>query len=111
MGGDSLVADFERWVRDYIAEQFSITQVARSLGVTLRSLQRATHAEIGMSPRDFVNEVRLERATQLLHSTSFTVDAVATRVGYLNAGTLRSLFRRRRGRTTADVRASPLVWE
>ncbi|WP_280315201.1 GlxA family transcriptional regulator [Nocardia abscessus] len=109
--GDSLVADFERWVRDHIAEQFSITQVARSLGVALRSLQRATRAEIGMSPRDFVNEIRLGRATQLLHSTSLTVDAVATRVGYLNPGTLRSLFRRRRGRTIADVRASRLVWE
>ncbi|MBB5912833.1 transcriptional regulator GlxA family with amidase domain [Nocardia transvalensis] len=109
--GDSLVAAFERWVRDSIAEQFRIADAAAALGVTVRSLQRATQAEIGMSPRDFVNEIRLERATHLLRNTTLTVDAVAARVGYLNPGTLRSLFRRRRRRSLAEVRASPLSWE
>jgi transcriptional regulator GlxA family with amidase domain len=109
--GDSLVAAFERWVRDHIAEQFQLADAARLLGVTVRSLQRATQAEIGMSPRDFVNEIRLERATHLLRTTSLTIDTVAAKVGYLNAGTLRDLFRRRRGRTLAEVRASPLSWE
>ncbi|RJO79879.1 helix-turn-helix domain-containing protein [Nocardia panacis] len=109
--GDSLVATFERWVRDHMADQFQITAAARSLGITARSLQRATRAEIGMSPRDFVDEIRLQRATQLLRTTPLTVEAVATKVGYLNAGTLRSLFRRRRGRTIAEVRASMLSWE
>ncbi len=109
--GNSLVAAYERWVRDHIADQFQISDAAHSLGVTVRSLQRATRAEIGMSPRDFANEIRLERATYLLRNTTLTVDAVAARVGYLNAGTLRSLFRRRRHRSLAEVRASPLSWE
>ncbi len=109
--GNSLVAEFERWAREHIAEQFQIADSARALGVGVRSLQRATIAETGMSPRDFVNEVRLERATRLLRTTTLTVDTIATQVGYLNAGTLRGLFRRRRGRTIAEVRASPLVWE
>ncbi|MBV7702581.1 helix-turn-helix domain-containing protein [Nocardia nova] len=109
--GNSLVAAFERWVRGHIAEQFRITDAARELGVTVRSLQRATQAEIGMSPRDFVNEIRLERATRLLRTTNATVETVAARVGYLNAGTLRSLFRRRRGRSIAEVRATPLTWQ
>ncbi|MFQ6396445.1 GlxA family transcriptional regulator [Nocardia sp. KC 131] len=107
---DSVVAGFERWVRDHIADQFSIADAAHQLGVTERSLQRATQAEIGMSPRDFVNEVRLERATHLLRSTALTVDSVSVKVGYLNAGTLRSLFRRRRGRTIAEVRSTRLSW-
>ncbi|NNH73222.1 helix-turn-helix domain-containing protein [Nocardia uniformis] len=109
--GDSLVAAFERWIRDHIAEQFQITDAARQLNVTPRSLQRATRTEIGMSPTDFVNEIRLQRATHLLRTTALTIDSVAAKVGYLNAGTLRSLFRRRRGRTIADVRSSPLTWD
>ena len=109
--GNSLVAAFERWVRGHIAEQFLITDAARELGVTVRSLQRATQAEIGMSPRDFVNEIRLERATRLLRTTNATVETVAARVGYLNAGPLRGLFRRRRGRSIAEVRATPMAWQ
>jgi transcriptional regulator GlxA family with amidase domain len=107
---NSLVAAFERWVRDHIAEQFRIADAAHQLGVTERSLQRATQAEIGMSPRDFIHDVRLERATHLLRTTTLTVDSVSVKVGYLNAGTLRSLFRRRRGRTIAEVRSSRFSW-
>lgn len=109
--GDSLVASFERWVREHIADPFAIADAARCLGVTARSLQRATQAELGMSPTDFVDEIRLERATRLLRTTSLTVAAIAARVGYRNAGTLRALFRRRRDRSVADVRASAMSWE
>lgn len=80
------------------------------LGVTERSLQRATQAELGMSPRDFVNDIRLEHAAFLLRTTSLPLEAIASRVGYLNAGTLRGLVRRRRGMTIAQLRATPLAW-
>ncbi|MVU78137.1 helix-turn-helix domain-containing protein [Nocardia sp. ET3-3] len=108
--GDSLIANFECWVRDHLAEPFQIVDAARALGVTARSLQRAAQAELGMSPGDFVNEIRLQRATTLLQTTDLTVEAVAGRVGYQNAGTLRTLFRRRRGQTITEVRSTPLHW-
>ncbi|MET9025661.1 helix-turn-helix domain-containing protein [Nocardia sp. NPDC004168] len=102
--GDSVTAAFERWVRAHLGENFRISQAARAVGVTERSLQRATHAELGMSPTEFVHDIRLERAVQLLRTTSLTVDAVAAKVGYLNAGTLRGLFRRRRGMSISEIR-------
>lgn len=108
--GDSLVAGFERWVRAHLGEAFGIAEAAAGLGVTVRSLQRATQAEIGMSPRDFVDEIRLEHATRLLQTTTSTVDAVAADVGYLNAGTLRALYRRRRRLTIAEVRGAAPAW-
>ncbi|MBF6285511.1 helix-turn-helix domain-containing protein [Nocardia cyriacigeorgica] len=108
--GNSVTAAFERWVRDHLAEQFLISTAAQAIGVTERSLQRATHAELGMSPRDFVNDIRLERAAHLLRTTDLTLDAVAARVGYLNAGTLRGLVKRRRGVSIAELRAAPLAW-
>ncbi|WP_327114095.1 helix-turn-helix domain-containing protein [Nocardia sp. NBC_01730] len=104
--GDSMTAAFERWVRDHLTENFRISHAAKAIGVTERSLQRATHAELGMSPSEFVHDIRLERAMHLLRTTSLTVDAVAARVGYLNAGTLRSLFRRRRGMSISEIRTT-----
>lgn len=52
----------------------------------------------------FVQEVRLEQATYLLRNTSQTPEAIATAVGYADAGTLRSLMRRRRNTTLAALR-------
>ncbi|WP_068019080.1 GlxA family transcriptional regulator [Nocardia mexicana] len=104
--GDSLTAEFERWVRSHLTDQFQLSRAARHLGVTARSLQRTLQGELGMSPMDFVDEIRLERATHLLGTTSLTVDAVATQVGYLSAAALRGLIRRRRGMSIAQIRTT-----
>lgn len=107
---DPLVVAFERWVRQHLAERFRIATVARILCVTERTLQRATAAEIGMSPREFVQYIRLEEAMRLLRDTTLTVDAVAVRVGYMHGTTLRSLIRRCRGMTITDIRATRPSW-
>lgn len=108
--GDPLVVAFERWVRGNLSNSFRISTAARAIGVTERTLQRATAAEVDMSPRDFVNAIRLEQATKLLQDTTLTVDAVATRVGYLNGATLRGLIRRR-GMTVSEIRAVRPSWK
>ncbi|NUP29849.1 MAG: helix-turn-helix domain-containing protein [Nocardia sp.] len=108
--GNSLIVGYERWVREHLSEQFLIATAARELGVTERSLQRATRAALGMSPKDFADDIRLDRAVQLLRSGDRTVDAVARDVGYVNASALRALARRRRGLSLAEIRAHRLPW-
>ncbi|WP_040789110.1 GlxA family transcriptional regulator [Nocardia paucivorans] len=103
--GNSLVAGYERWVRDHLSEQFLISTAARELGVTERSLQRATRAALGMSPKDFADDIRLDRAGRLLRTTDLTVEAIAREVGYANASSLRALARRRRGLSLTEIRA------
>ncbi|MET8794947.1 helix-turn-helix domain-containing protein [Nocardia sp. NPDC004568] len=107
--GNPLIAAFERWVRAHISEQFLIASAARELGVTERSLQRAVRADLAMSPKDFADDIRLERAVYLLRTTTKTVDSIAAEVGYLSGGALRALIRRRRDLTVAEIRGSRTV--
>ncbi|MEV8609962.1 helix-turn-helix domain-containing protein [Amycolatopsis sp. NPDC051373] len=108
--GNPLVAAFERRVRSRLGESLQVAALAGELGVTERSLQRTLQAELGMSPRELITEIRLQRAIHLPRTTGLTVDAVATRVGYLNGGTLRTLIRRRRGLGVGEVRGSGSPW-
>ncbi len=103
-GSDPAMTAFERWVRDHIANPLQISGVAAAIGVSERTLQRTTAAVLGMSPIDFVHEIRLDEATFLLRTTNQTVDAVAAAVGYQNTSTLRALARRRRGTTISALR-------
>lgn len=107
--GNPLIAAFERWVRAHISDQFLIATAARELGVTERSLQRAVRADLGLSPKDFADDIRLERAVFLLRTTTKTVDAIAAEVGYLSGGALRALIRRRRDLTVAEIRGARSV--
>ncbi|MGD0605378.1 MAG: AraC family transcriptional regulator [Streptosporangiaceae bacterium] len=95
---------FERWVRDHIAEPLQISRIATEIGVSERTLQRTTAAVLGMSPIDFVHQIRLDQATFLLRTTNLTANAIAAAVGYQNTSTLRTLIRRERGSTLGALR-------
>ncbi|MEV8378945.1 helix-turn-helix domain-containing protein [Kribbella sp. NPDC056861] len=102
-GYDPLTSAFERWVRGHLTEPIQVGAVAQQLGVSERTLQRTTAEVLGMSPVELINAIRLDRATQLLRTTNLTAAEIATRVGYLNVSTLRSLFHRR-GTTMSELR-------
>jgi transcriptional regulator GlxA family with amidase domain len=104
--GDPVVAAFEHYIRDRMSQPITIGDAARAIGVSERTLQRATAATLGMSPVRFIQEVRLEHAVYLLRTTSQTPAAIAATIGYADAGTLRSLMRRRRNTTLSALRRS-----
>ncbi|MBA3744941.1 MAG: helix-turn-helix domain-containing protein [Sporichthya sp.] len=104
---DPLTASFDRWIRQNLSRSFTVAAAAKALNISERSLQRATAATLGMTPVDFVHEIRLDHATHLLRSTQLSLEAIATEVGYRNVGTLRDLARRRRGMTLRELRRGP----
>jgi 4-oxalocrotonate tautomerase len=101
---DPTIAAFERWVRDRLAETISIPEAAHCLGVSERTLQRTIQRTMGTSPIRFVQDLRIERAIHLLRTTDLSLDAISRRVGYEQATTLRTLLRRRTGKTTTALR-------
>lgn len=106
-GTDPTVTAFERWVRGHLAKPVPISSAAAAIGVSERTLQRTTAAVLGMSPTEFLQEIRLDEATFLLRTTTRSVDAVAAAVGYQNTSTLRALVRRRRDTTISALRGGP----
>lgn len=104
-GYDPLTSAFERWVRDHLAQPIQVAAAAQHLGVSERTLQRTTAEVLGMTPVEFISEVRLDKATHLIRTTNLTTAEVASRVGYLNVSTLRGLFHRR-GTTIGELRRS-----
>ncbi|MFD5425467.1 GlxA family transcriptional regulator [Streptomyces sp. NPDC127084] len=101
---DPVVAAFERWARTHMADPPPLSAAARALGISERTLQRTTQSVLGMSPLNFLQEIRLDEATFLLRTTTLGTDAIAARVGYRNTSTLRTLVRRRRGTTLRSLR-------
>lgn len=95
---------FEQWVRKHLSEPLRIGEVAQAIGVSERTLQRLTATTIGMTPAEFLSEVRIDEAAHLLRTTTLSIDDVTQRVGFQNAATLRALIRRRRGLTLGEFR-------
>ncbi|MCI3204139.1 MULTISPECIES: helix-turn-helix domain-containing protein [Pandoraea] len=100
---DPLVERFERWSREHMSQGFSLESAASALHVHVRTLQRRTEQVLGKSPLAFFQDLRIQRARQLV-SNGCDLETVAAQVGYADASTLRSLLRRKLGRTVKELR-------
>lgn len=100
---DPLVERFERWVRGNLSRGFSLQDAAAALQVHARTLQRRTERVLGKSPLAFVQDLRVQRAQQLV-SNGCDLDRVAAEVGYADTSTLRSLLRRKLGHGVRELR-------
>jgi transcriptional regulator GlxA family with amidase domain len=93
---DPIVLAFERYVRQHLDEPFDASLTAGAIGASRRTLERRTRRVLGLTPLDIVQRLRVERAAHLRRTTDLTTEAIARRVGYANAETLRALQRRAR---------------
>ncbi|MFE5889689.1 GlxA family transcriptional regulator [Streptomyces sp. NPDC056462] len=101
---DPTLAAFERWARAHLDQPVSIADAARTLGVSERTLQRIVRRTLGTSPVRFVQDLRVEHASHLLRTTDLPLEAIARKVGYEHANTLRILLRERTGATASSLR-------
>ena len=91
---DSKIAKAERWVRDNIARDFTVDELAEAVALAPRTFARRVAATCGVPPIQFVQRIRIETSRYLLETTRLSVDEVARRVGYAEPSTLRRLIRR-----------------
>jgi transcriptional regulator GlxA family with amidase domain len=92
------------WLIDHLAEDLSVAALARRMHLSERQFARVFKAEVGVSPGDHVEALRLEAACRLLETTTETVDQIARACGYGNTETLHRAFRRRMNTTPGEHR-------
>jgi AraC family transcriptional regulator of adaptative response / DNA-3-methyladenine glycosylase II len=82
----------------------SVSDLAKTLGVTSRHLRRAMRGELGLTPVELAQSRRLALAKQLLHDTHLPVAEVAFASGFSSLRRFNALFQSRFGRAPSSVR-------
>lgn len=99
---------FVRSVKDVIEahiddEDFSVEDLARTLGISRGHLHRRLKTLLKMSPSEALRKIRLERAKMLLDGRAGTVSEIAYRVGFRSVSHFCRCFKAAYGRTPAEI--------
>jgi transcriptional regulator GlxA family with amidase domain len=92
--GNTALADTRAWALQRLGQSLSVIDLARHAGTSQRSFMRRFTEETGVTPLQWLVNVRLGLARELLETTGHSVDQVARDCGLGSAANLRLHFRR-----------------
>jgi transcriptional regulator GlxA family with amidase domain len=92
------------WIAHHLREDLRVEALADRIGMSDRNFTRMFTREVGISPGQFVERTRLERARRELETSSAGIDEIAHRCGYEREA-LRRAFTRHAGISPSEYRA------
>lgn len=92
------------YIEQHYADRISVAQLAQILCLSPDRLGHLFRDGVGQAPLQYINEIRLRKAMNLLKTEEYTVTEVAQAVGFFDYNHFGRLFRRRYGCTPNQVR-------
>jgi transcriptional regulator GlxA family with amidase domain len=101
---DREILEAQEMVERQGTRELSVVDLASRVNMSSRNFIRRFKAATGNTPIEYIQRVRIEAAKHALESGSDPVDSVATRIGYEDVGSFRSVFKRVTGVSPTEYR-------
>lgn len=98
------ITNAKQWIDENYANMIGQEQLAQQVGLSKYYFVRQFTKHIGISPNEYVNRKRIEKAIELLLSTNQSLEYIAQNVGYSSASYFIRVFRNLIGQTPANFR-------
>lgn len=94
----------KRFIETHYAEPIGLNEMAAAAQLSKYHLSREFEKKFGVSPIQYLTEIRLEIASKLLHASSDNLDCVAKRVGFSSSNYFLKVFTKHFGLTPTQFR-------
>ena len=101
---DEAIAQAQIWIQDNLSKPLSIPDVASQFGMTTRTFNRRFRLAVSSRPSDYLTEVRMTFACDLLKNTDLSILEIAGYSGYKDASWFSSRFRQWSGNSPKAYR-------
>ncbi len=91
-------------MEENLTKELSVEEIAGKAGLSASYLSRLFKESTGLSPWDYLLRLRLEKAKELLASSSASIAEVALRSGFCDSSHMAKTFKRLEGRSPKDCR-------
>ena len=100
----SRFSELNTWIQTHLNDDLSVETLAGRACLCPRHFSRRFKSEVGTSPADFVERLRLDEARRRLSSSDNSVENVGLSVGFKSSDAFRRAFERRLGVSPTDYR-------
>jgi transcriptional regulator GlxA family with amidase domain len=101
---DAVVKKCQKVLEEFFIEPDALLRATQAAGIPERTLKRRFKQATGCSLIDYIQNLRIEKAKQLLESTELDTETVSETCGYADVSFFRRLFKRLCGVTPAHYR-------
>jgi len=92
------------YIRKHFSSSISVTALASACNISVSALERRFKKHLQKTPRQYLNEVRLDHARQLLLETDKSIGSVALETGFADHSHFTRAFRRYFNETPREAR-------
>jgi len=93
-GGHPTIDSARRWLNARLDQPWTMAELAGHCAVSQRTLLRRFQEALGLSPVQYAQQLRVERAKALLETTALSLEEITVRCGYEDAATFSKVFKR-----------------
>lgn len=87
-----------------LSSKMSVKEMAEESHFSVSTLERYFHSHFGLSPNEFLLKLKINRASQLLSTSTLNISEIASECGYENVSSFSRAFRRHMGTTPGNYR-------
>lgn len=91
-------------MRTRMSEDLSLDELAADAGLSVFHFARMFKQSLGVPPRVYLTQLRMERAIELLQKTELTITQIAQEVGYSSSQVLARIFLKHYHRSPTEYR-------
>jgi transcriptional regulator GlxA family with amidase domain len=102
--GSRPMQSLQEWALAHLEENLSVEALAAQAAMSPRNFARVFQRETGMTPARFVERARLQRARELLETSTKDLETIAASCGYGSADVLARAMLRRLNANPSDYR-------
>jgi transcriptional regulator GlxA family with amidase domain len=92
---DEDITQIQIWLQDNYQRDILFPQVASRFSMSVRTLNRRFKNALGQTPLDYLQEIRINTAKDLLKTSNLSISEIADKVGYQDTGYFTTLFKKK----------------
>lgn len=101
---DESIIEVQEWLKRACHEDIDIPQMAEKAEMPVRTFTRRFRQALGMTPNQYLQDLRIERGRDLLKTTDLTVQDVAENIGYKDTAYFSRVFKTKVGLTPSEYK-------